>query len=363
MFLPFIKPFIKVFRASRPTYSIQPQPSITASLLLMPLLDATTLLIDTRSKDAHRNMSDEIKEVPWTDDAIRWQGGLDGDMPNNNKQTNNDTDDNSEDNGCMVDPFADPDPTELQTFRFSISSVPSDDDNTPSISGDSQAIPIDVTIRGYKTGADAVWKSTGLTLWKASHYLCQYQVEKASELFQNKRVLELGAGLGLNGILGWKIMCYLESASRVVTDDHHHFLESSMCITDGDSDALVHLRENIQRNQSTSCKTKSEVSCHQLLWGSSNSQTFLTQIAKNQKYGTILASDIIYAPSIIQPLWETIQTLLDREGVFVMAFARRKVPVSIELVLEEATKFGFDYELVKEDQEEGIWVYTFRFAE
>ena len=257
----------------------------------------------------------------------------------------------------MVDPFADPDPTELQTFRYSISST--NDDSTSTTNNDSQVIPIDVTIRGYKTGADAVWKSTGLTLWKASHYLCQYQVDNARELFKSKRVLELGAGLGLNGILGWKIMCCLESTSSASSGADS--FDNSMCITDGDSDALIHLRENIQRNQASNCEVKSQVSCHQLLWGSSNSQTFLTQIAKNKKYGTILASDIIYAPSIIEPLWETIQTLLDTEGVFAMAFARRKVPVSIELVLKEATKFGFDYELVKEDQEEGIWIYTFRF--
>eukprot|EP00804_Cyclotella_cryptica_P030592 CCRYP_020006-RB/>CCRYP_020006-RB protein AED:0.37 eAED:0.37 QI:0/0/0/1/0/0/3/0/177 len=177
---------------------------------------------------------------------------------------------------------------------------------------------MEVVIRGYKTNADEVWKSTGLTLWKASHYLCQYQVEHAHTLFRGKRVLELGAGLGLNGILAWKII-----------------LDNCVCITDGDSDALVHLRQNIQRNRTENSNDHVRVSCHQLLWGAS---------------------------TIIAPLWETIQTLLDRQGVFVMAFARRKVPVSIELVLKQAERFGFGYELAKEDMEEGIWVYTFKFA-
>ena len=44
-----------------------------------------------------------------------------------------------------------------------------------------------------------------------------------------------------------------------------------------------------------------------------------------------------------------------------MAFARRKVQVSIDLVLETAVEKGFWYELVKENLEDGIWVYEFRF--
>lgn len=286
-----------------------------------------------------------IQEVKWTDDAIRWQGGLDGDLrPEQQKD-----DDESSDDVCMVDPFADPDPTELQTFRFALRSTNNCDDKSASVAdSDSDKVQINVTIRGYKTGADAVWKSTGLTLWRASHYLCDYQVDNP-QLFTG-RVLELGAGLGLNGILAWKIMCHCESN------------ESSVCITDGDSDALVHLRENIQRNQAELDNTP-ELTCHQLLWGSSTSQAFLSQVAKGKKYNKIIASDIIYAPSIIKPLWETIHTLLDEEGVFVMAFARRKVPVSIELVLQSAVGHGFEYELVKEDGEEGIWVYVFRFED
>ena len=88
-------------------------------------------------------------------------------------------------------------------------------------------------------------------------------------------------------------------------------------------------------------------------------------------YDVIIASDIIYSPVIVEPLWETVETLLikpnvdsgkEEGGVFVMAFARRKVPVSIEMVCEKAVENGFTYEIVKEDEEEGIWVYTFRYV-
>lgn len=326
------------------TAVLQPEPGTQKACVYLP----------------HRTMNTEtptVKEVQWTDDAIRWQGGLHGDLRDEQSNANDDRD-----NGCMVDPFADPDPTELQTYQFVVPSfdglgIRSCDsgscDAAAGAADKDKGTKIEVTIRGYKTGADAVWKSTGLTLWKASLYLCQYQVENP-HLFQG-RVLELGAGLGLNGILGWKMMCAFPSESA---GDY----ENSVCITDGDSDTLVHLRENIQRNKSAKCNaTIPAVSCHQLLWGADTSRTFLTHIA-HKKYQTILASDIIYAPSIIEPLWETIQALLEPKGVFVMAFAKRKVPVSIELVLESAKQHEFRYELMREDLEEGIWVYIFQFV-
>lgn len=138
---------------------------------------------------------------------------------------------------------------------------------------------------------------------------------------------------------------------------------STVCITDGDTEALVHLRGNVERNKpEISTSEESTVSCHQLIWGRETSTSFLEQHARGQVYDVLIASDIIYAECIIQPLWETVQTLLSRiDGVFVMAFARRKVPVSIQYVLDSAVKNGFVYELVREDKEEGIWVYIFRF--
>jgi len=215
---------------------------------------------------------------------------------------------------------------------------------------------IDIKIRGFKKDADEVWQSTGLTLWRASDYLCRYQMENV-RLFQNKRILELGAGLGLNGILAWRSTAASSPGAEV-------------CITDGDSDALVHLRENVERNRPSEGGDAGKISCHQLIWGKESSEHFLARVASDRKYDVLLASDIIYAAVIVEPLWETVRTLLKKPGdggeeggVFVMAYARRKVPVSIELVLETAVENGFVYELVKEDKEEGIWVYVFRFSD
>lgn len=152
----------------------------------------------------------------------------------------------------------------------------------------------------------------------------------------------------MNGILVW----------RMTTG-------STVCITDGDTDALVHLRGNIERNKSkTIIDDESTVSCHQLIWGKETSINFLESHSQGQLYDVLIASDIIYAKCIIEPLWETVQTLLTRpNGIFVMAFARREVPISIQYVLDSAVTNGFVYELMQENKEEGIWVYLFRFRD
>lgn len=316
-----------------------------------------------------------LEEVVWRDDLIRWDGGLNVDIQ---KNSNDDDGDESSDDGqsFLIDPFADPDPFQMFDFDSDLQSNSNKNEREEvhqADDKDGKAHKISLQIKGYKTDAEQVWQSTGLTLWRASHYLCEYQVEHP-ELFRNTRVLELGAGLGLNGILAWRLSCV-----GVDTDDdgeqHHEKSEEStrseVCITDGDSDALVHLRDNIERNRPITTTTDnndtiatitSKVTCHQLIWGEESSQKFLQHIAHNRKYNVLLASDIIYSPVIVEPLWETVKTLLEKEdGVFVMAFARRKVPVSIDLVLEKAVEYGFGYELVKEDLEDGIWVNEFRF--
>ena len=256
------------------------------------------------------------EETRWTDDRIRWSDCEDDE----------EEDDDDSEERAMIDPFKDPDPFEVFSLRF-----PSDADG-----GD-----IQVDIRGYKTDADAVWKSTGLTLWRASEHLCRYMAKNA-ELLKGKRVLELGAGLGQCGILA-------------------HKLGSNICITDGDTDALVHLRENVERNKSEQDGEKS-ITCRQLLWGLDSAQKFLDRYEHNEPYDVMIASDIVYAISIVEPLWQTVSTMLGRpDGVFLLAFAKRNVPVSIDFVLTSAEKFGFAYERVDKEDIEGIYIYEFRW--
>ncbi|KAL3910502.1 MAG: hypothetical protein SGARI_002095 [Bacillariaceae sp.] len=267
----------------------------------------------------HQRHQREQEEKQWTDATIRWS-----------EEEGVPQQQSAEEEEAVFDPFADPDPTE--TFSFSFERPAYGDDDGDGDNGSSSK-KIHLNIQGYKTHSDQVWSSTGLTLWKASQYLCDYMVEHAHEL-QHKRILELGAGLGLNGLLA-------------------HLLAPDT-MTDGDTDALVQLRKNIEVNRTTT-----KVSARQLLWGEETSQSFLGSLrdagsgGEDHRFEVIIASDIVYAKVVIEPLWQTIRNLLHPDGAFWMAFARRRVPVSIDFVLEKSKEFGFKYKLMVEHPCEG----------
>ena len=290
-------------------------------------------------------------ETRWTDDRIRWiEDNHDQQLSRDKGPDNN----NEDEDRAYLDPFVDENPYE--TFAYE-----------------------SVSVHGYKRDADAVWKSTGVTLWRASEYLCDYLTQRvkqqqqdatptstssssADDTIQSNKlhILELGAGLGLCGL--WM---------------HHLLPTSDVCITDGDTDALKLLRENVKRNQLQSPTPSSTsqigtVTVRQLLWGRDTTQTFMLQQQQqqpssshyNERYDMVLASDIVYAAIIVQPLWETVSLLLKKtkSAVFIMAYAKRDVPVTIQHVLDTAKNNRFTYTLVAEDPK-GIWVYEFKWKQ
>ena len=210
-----------------------------------------------------------------------------------------------------------------------------------------------VTIRHH----GAYPHSTGLAVWRGAEilarFLCDQQQqhqqrqrqqresttandttkEKDDEEFvvnlRNKKVMEVGAGAGLPGIVAHKV---LDAASVLVTD--------------GDFDALNNLKYNVDRNRrkvtevkvddddddddvdvdgdtSTTIPTTS-ISCHQLIWGK-DTDNFLD---RHGKQDVILAADCVYMVPSLKPLWETIDKLLknknddddgDGDGIFIYA--------------------------------------------
>lgn len=118
------------------------------------------------------------------------------------------------------------------------------------------------------------------------------------------------------------------------------------------------LRENLKIN--TQPQQGGHVYGRQLIWGHDTSRTFLQRHCHGEPFDVLIASDIVYALVIVEPLWETVRLLLRRTGdaFFLMAYARREVPVTIDMVLEAANQAGFCYNLVDEDPK-GIWIYKF----
>jgi hypothetical protein len=142
--------------------------------------------------------SSSLIEIPWRDAQIRWSEEEDvaktAIVNCSGNYDDDDDDDDDSDNNTFLDPFTDPDPTQLFTFIFYVTAAQKMDDAEESSSKSTTTkTKIDLKIQGYKTHSDPVWQSTGLTLWKAAKYLCDYMVHHSAEL-QGQRILEVRRG-------------------------------------------------------------------------------------------------------------------------------------------------------------------------
>lgn len=220
--------------------------------------------------------------------------------------------------------------------------------------GSRKKLNISLTLEGFQPQSNITYCSTGLTMWPAAELVCNHLIQNP-KLLQGKRTLELGSGLGLVGLLAHHI---------VIGDGRNYNTGACVHMTDGDSDALFQLRQNIAMNHISNNDSNGKnqsLSCNQLLWSKNNAESYLHDKAKDEKFDIILASDIIYAKSVVKPMWETVQVLLKENGYFLFAFARRQVAVNMKDILEEGKLAGFDYtECEETDQDENLFVYMFQ---
>jgi 16S rRNA G966 N2-methylase RsmD len=185
-----------------------------------------------------------------------------------------------------------------------------------------------IYIRGEsQAGNTKVFQSTGLAAWSSGDELGNYLVNAGSRYIRGKRVLELGSGTGIGGIIA------------------HHVGASSVVWTDGDSDALENLRHNVAKNVQDTNYTSSRIlqCCPQLVWGEG-----LKKFRK--EYGTfdcILAADCIYMNKCLEPFWATVDSLLmanetDHVQDFVLVYVNTCVSQApFQSVEAVGHRFGF----------------------
>ncbi|GKY90519.1 hypothetical protein MPSEU_000025600 [Mayamaea pseudoterrestris] len=220
----------------------------------------------------------------------------------------NQDDDDEEEFGSL---FQDPDPYDTFDFKWT-----------------HQGRDICLQFKGHKQELGQTLNSTGLTLWRASNILCDFMLLHAADYVVNKNIIELGAGLGLCGILA------------------SHLGASSVILTDGDTDTL----DNCRANVATNCNVGMNVSCRQLVWGRRVDE-FVHTLGQ---YDVVMGADIIYLEQVLEPLFlQTIPKLLKDDGTFLLAYARRNV--SIDLVLQFAAQAGLTF--TQYDEPEGVFVF------
>lgn len=159
---------------------------------------------------------------------------------------------------------------------------------------------------------------SGQYLWPAAAFMCRYLQDNWDDL-RARRVLELGAGVGLAGILASK----LPGTEQVVLTDYDH-------------GSLELLTENIQLNLEVgdSCMTTVEylewgkdreipISCSQASSSGSEKVTETSELSDAtsesiscgntedaETFSLLLGTDLLYCKDIVKPLFKSAKMLL-----------------------------------------------------
>ncbi|XP_042194200.1 EEF1A lysine methyltransferase 3-like [Callorhinchus milii] len=166
----------------------------------------------------------------------------------------------------------------------------------------------------------------GSHVWKAGIVLCEY-FEKEKISFAGKKVIELGSGTGIVGILA------------VLLGGDVTFTDKSFI--------LKRTKQNISANLPPSCKKRTKVCV--LSWGDDQ---------KNfpSNYDVILGADIVYCRSAYPFLLQTLKHLSNEMTTIYISSEMRPNLVS-SIFHEKQLPPQFNYEIVHRKESENIVVY------
>ena len=201
--------------------------------------------------------------------------------------------------------------------------------------------------------------STGMAVWKGSEVMAAFLLQHEATMVQNRTICELGAGVGLCGIV----------ASRLGA--------KSVLMTDGDTTVLENLRHNVDLNSTTTTATipddseshsntgtciatntaAAAISCPQLIWGKECGSNFANAHGHQD---VVLATDCVYITKSVRPLLATIHEILEpKSGVFLYVnTCASQCP--IEAVFDIAREFGLhcvDTWCDSDDKDDTVYIF------
>ena len=164
--------------------------------------------------------------------------------------------------------------------------------------------PRDPIVLSVEHDADVVPLRTGCRLWSASYALVDHLSTRAAERVLDKRVLELGAGVGACGLA-----CASLGARAV-------------CLTDRDEATLALAHANARRNgwfdgdaRANAC----EVTVRRLDWSDST-----TYAKEEETHDVVVAADMLYLEEHVEDLANAVDAHVGVDGTFIAAFGVRR---------------------------------------
>lgn len=183
---------------------------------------------------------------------------------------------------------------------------------------------------------------TGGVVWETSYLLLEYLLQgPSSSSLSLGRVVEVGAGCGLLGIA-------LAAAHRA----------TEVTLTEVDL-VLPLLRENAKRNQAlvesrrdTGRKHHDAVQlrARRLDWTRCERDAGRAGLEPHS-VDTILGTDVVFAPELVEPLWRTLRYLSHARTVIYLCVQIR-CAVSHGILLNEASSYGFVMRQITNDDDD-----------
>lgn len=186
---------------------------------------------------------------------------------------------------------------------------------------------VEIKVRGYNFSIKALskeyqhtCKSTGLMLWESARLMCNLLAENPS-IVEGKSVLELGCGSA--GICS---MISVPFAELVVS-------------TDGDTEALTLLHENVASNIDPGLIQKMVIK--KLTWGKKED---IMAVKEHGSFDLIIGTDVTYYTEAISPLFETASDLTaknngEMRSSLILCHVQRRVHE--ESIVSAAAGYGF----------------------
>lgn len=187
--------------------------------------------------------------------------------------------------------------------------------------------------------------TTGLKTWRASLVLAQYLIEHP-DIVQDKRLLELGSGVGLLGIVAAAIQW------------QQPVIQGSICLTDVNQEVLARCAENL-RLPCNKSSVHPNVKTAYLDWTDSTDPTGITSVQDllaDSSPDVILGADVVYDPRIIPPLIETLKIVLqDRSRIALIALTERNENTLAQFVWEAKAALSTEELLVEQTDLKEFW--------
>jgi predicted nicotinamide N-methyase len=209
---------------------------------------------------------------------------------------------------------------------------------------DSSTDKVTIKLLGVSSALGQTLASTGLTVWLAARQLAEYLWQIRASL-AGQRIVELGSGLGLCGLLCSKLCD--SSGSVVLTDGGDEFTPVAQTV----------LEQQVQRNSTDAAACSVQV----LTWG--EHEQFIAQHT-SAPFDLIIAADVLYEAEAVAPFMDTVAALLQLQprARLLLGYAHRNV--SIDTVWAVAAEKGLVWSVVPDFTPEvsAVQIFEVRLA-